>query len=707
MTAPHSGNRVELLENGDDFYPTCYQAFEGAKREILIETFILCEDKVGHELKRALIAATRRGIRVELTLDAWGSMDLSSEFIDSMLRAGVCIHLFEQRKRRWLLRIAWLRRLHRKLIVVDGEKAFIGGINFSEDHLSSFGAHAKQDYAALIEGPAVQDIHKAALECIAAVHNRDNHILNQGNQFLGDADSMQVTFIARDNTAERRSTIENSYRQVARRAKQRLIIANAYFFPSYGLLSDICDAARRGVDVRLIVQGNPDLWIARFSATLLYDFLQKYGIRIYEYTKRHFHGKLALVDEDWTTVGSSNLDPLSLWFNLEANIIVRDETFNHTLYKQLDELMRNDCREVESSSPQQKHISHRLASAFGLQCTRRFPQLARLFPLRSPRMQRLKTSAATTTAPSAWKSAWPRIRIALNLLFFGAVAVLLVINARRVDWAAVVSTLGDYEIALLLAAAGLAAAGHLIYTSYDVLGSAYTGSRLPRPRVMSIAFVSYAFNLNMGPLVGGLGVRFRLYSKQGIKGSVISRMIGFSIVSNWLGYLLLAGALFTFPHIELPADWAMGATALRILGLTALFCIAFYLIACARSKRRTFKIRGVEIDLPRMGTALLQLGLSSLSWLTMGAILFVLLGQQIAYPTVMSVLLLAAIAAVAVHIPAGLGVLEATFVVLLGHLIPDQELLAAVLGYRAVYYLAPLLVATLVFLWLESRTRRS
>jgi hypothetical protein len=285
--------------------------------------------------------------------------------------------------------------------------------------------------------------------------------------------------------------------------------------------------------------------------------------------------------------------------------------------------------------------------------------------------------------------------------------VLLVVNAREVAWSEVASVIRGYGVGTLLAAAGLAAVGHVFYTTYDLLGSRYTGHGLPWPRVMSIAFVSYAFNLNLGPIVGAMAFRFRLYSRFGLSKSVISRVLGFSVVSNWLGYLLLGGILFAARVVELPSSWALGTTALQGLGVAMTLMVVAYVGLCAWAKRRSIMIRNFAIELPPVRMAVVQLAASCACWLTIGVVLFVLLQQQIPFPTVFGVLLLAAVAALATHIPAGLGVLEATFVLLLGHLLPRSELLAAVLAYRALYYLAPLALALVVYLLLEAKAKRS
>src|SRR5438067_3350084 len=156
------GNRCRLLENGEAFFPAVFDAIRGAQREVLIETFILFDDKVGRELRQVLIDAARRGVSIDLTVDGYGSPDLSEGFIGALVASGVRLHVFDPCPRILGMRVKLFRRLHRKLVVVDGMRAFVGGINYSADHLEDYGPEAKQDYALEIEGPLVDEIHTVA-----------------------------------------------------------------------------------------------------------------------------------------------------------------------------------------------------------------------------------------------------------------------------------------------------------------------------------------------------------------------------------------------------------------------------------------------------------------------------------------------------------------------------------------------------------------
>ena len=390
-----AGNRIELLENGDEFYPRVFREIERARHEVIIETFILGEDRVGEALTQVLVEAVGRGVRVELTVDAWGSRGLSEEFLHALTTGGVCVHLFEEKRPRWLLRVAWFRRLHRKIVTIDGRLAFVGGINFSEDHLSDYGREAKQDYSVSIAGPVAREIRCFARAAIEPAHRHDGAPdVNLGA--LGprgaEAGSMRVMFMVRDNRRGHRTTIEKHYRAAIRQARRRLIIANAYFFPGHLLLREIRAAARRGVDVTLIMQAEPDIRIARFGARLLYDYLLQGGVKIYEYRDRQFHGKVALIDDDWVTVGSSNLDPLSLWFNLEANVVVRDDRFNSAVHRRLQALVDGSCREIRRADQPRRVFWRPIAAFFAFHLLRRFPRLTGLLPAHQPQLTKLAAS---------------------------------------------------------------------------------------------------------------------------------------------------------------------------------------------------------------------------------------------------------------------------------------------------------------------------
>jgi len=358
------GNRITLLENGEGFYPRVFDSISAAEHEVLLETFIIFDDKVGRELQQALLRAAGRGAKVEVLVDGWGSPDLPSWFMKPLEEAGVKLRSFEPAQHLFGARINMLRRMHRKLVVVDGQRAFVGGINYCADHLAESGPLAMQDYAVEIEGPLVGQIHAFCRASLATPQPtrrlwlqrwrqrraRDDEFGPSYNADIAPAESARAAFVTRDNR-DHRNDIERHYRAAVRTASQRVLIANAYFFPGYRLLRDLRHAAERGVQVDLVLQGRPDqAWVQRASE-LLYGYLMRAGVRVYLYEERPLHAKVAVVDDRWATVGSSNLDPTSLSLNLEANIVVRDAAFATQLREQIEHLMQQRCERVQLPTP--------------------------------------------------------------------------------------------------------------------------------------------------------------------------------------------------------------------------------------------------------------------------------------------------------------------------------------------------------------------
>ena len=393
------GNRLELLENGEEYFPRVFAAIARAEREVFVETFILFDDHTGRGLQAAVIAAARRGVRVELTVDGYGSADLPDAFIAAMTGAGVRFHVFDPRPRLLGFRTNLFRRLHRKLVVIDGRLAFVGGINFADDHLRASGPGSKQDWAVQVEGPVVDDIHRLVESFAGPVETRWQRLRRwtRGRRSLaaaaqharaGEADATlaQAALVVRDNQGHRQD-IERHYRAAIRSARRELIIANAYFFPGFRLLRALRGAARRGVDVCLILQGRPDMPFVRWATVTLYDYLLLGGVKIYEYRERPLHGKVAVVDDDWSTVGSSNLDPLSLFLNLEANLIIRSRDFAFILRERLRRLIREHCEQLDAQQARERTLPRQLLSFLAFHLMRWFPSLAGWLPAHTPRHQ--------------------------------------------------------------------------------------------------------------------------------------------------------------------------------------------------------------------------------------------------------------------------------------------------------------------------------
>ncbi len=394
-------NHITLLENGEAYYPRVFDAIAAAEHEVLLETFILFDDAVGRGLQQALLRAAGRGATVHVMVDGWGSPDLPPSFTGPLVEAGVRLRSYEPAQRLFGSRVNMLRRMHRKLVVVDGRVAFVGGINYAIDQLAESGPLGKQDYAVEVQGPLVGQIQAF---CRASVDTpQPSRFLwlkrwragrNNAASPRNDTAGALAAFVTRDNDRNR-TDIERHYRAAIRGARQRVLIANAYFFPGYRLLRDLRRAARRGVQVDLILQGQPDLPWVRSASELLYGYLLRAGVRVHEYGERPLHAKVAVIDDHWATVGSSNLDPTSLGLNLEANVVVRDAIFAGQLRERLEHLMQRHCERVQVPEPgplRSAWIVLRNLVIFHVM--RRFPVWVRLLPWRAPRVEPLLGESA-------------------------------------------------------------------------------------------------------------------------------------------------------------------------------------------------------------------------------------------------------------------------------------------------------------------------
>ncbi len=310
--------------------------------------------------------------------------------------------------------------------------------------------------------------------------------------------------------------------------------------------------------------------------------------------------------------------------------------------------------------------------------------------------------ARTGVAASRW---WPWARRILTVGFFGLVGLLLYRYASTVHWPDVLSAIMAYPWPVLMAAAVLAASSHVLYSTYDLLGRYFIQHRLRTATVMKVTFISYAFNLNLGSLIGGIAFRYRLYSRLGLEGGQVTRIVTISMLTNWLGYFVLAGAVFTFWPLALPAQWRLDEGSVQLLGMGLLAAATGYVVMCGLSTRRHWQVRGHELHLPSLRMAALQVLMSCSNWLLIAGVVYVLMPGQIGFADVLSVLLIAAVAGVITHVPAGLGVLEAVFVTLLSSQAPAGQLLAALLTYRALYYLTPFAIALVLYGVTEARKK--
>lgn len=337
------GNRLTLLENGVEFFPALIGAIDAARRDVHLESYLFENDDTGRSVAGALIAAARRGVKVRLLVDGFGAPAFSRTLMPALADAGVMAVVYRPETSRFRLRRHRLRRLHRKLAVIDGQIAFVGGINIIDDH-DAGERLPRYDYAVRIEGPLLVPIERAVRrlwEIVSWVSHkrrfRDERSAATAPPLRGG--EQQAAFLVRDNIRHRRD-IEDAYLAAIANARTSILIANAYFLPGRRFRRALTDAARRGVAVTILLQGRIEYRLLHYATQALYGQLLGAGIRVFEYRRSFLHAKVAVIDAHWATVGSSNIDPFSLLLAREANVVVRDAQFAGQLRESLEQALR-------------------------------------------------------------------------------------------------------------------------------------------------------------------------------------------------------------------------------------------------------------------------------------------------------------------------------------------------------------------------------
>ena len=340
MRPYHHGNHVRLLQCGGEYFPALERAIDSAQREVRLETYIFADDATGRRIAEAMARAVARGVAVRVVHDGFGSASHIGQVGDWMRGQGIEVAVFRPETSWNKLRRSRLRRLHRKLAMVDGRIAFVGGINIIDDLNMPEPRSPRFDYAVCVEGPLLEPIHKAMCELWSRLHQHGiDHLRAAIAAFPPVANAVgdhHAWFAFRDNVQHRRD-IEREYLTAILAAKSDILIANAYFFPGRRFRRALLRARRRGVRVRLLLQGRQEYLLQHYATRALYGTLLDAGVELYEYRPSFLHAKVAVVDDDWATVGSSNIDPLSLLLNLEANVVVRDRAFASTLGERFEQ----------------------------------------------------------------------------------------------------------------------------------------------------------------------------------------------------------------------------------------------------------------------------------------------------------------------------------------------------------------------------------
>ncbi len=375
------GHRVRLLTTGTEFFEALVADFDRARAEILFETYIFEFEGAAIPVAEAIERAAQRGLTVKVVVDGIGTDEIPTAWQQRWNAAGVQWRVFNPaRGWRVMLPGRW-RRLHRKLCVVDGRICFCGGINILDDYYDPTRgrlAEPRFDFAVRVTGPLVGDAHqtmtrlwlrmKAAHEMRHYDFSKALEVVRRAASAGTDADDPQLSasdlsrgdegtpplagLVLRDNFRFRKR-IEHFYRYAINQARHEIVIANAYFVPGVALQRGLLNAARRGVKVTLLLQGRYEYFMQHHTSRAMYGVMLDAGIEIFEYAPSFLHAKVAVFDSDQgsiATVGSSNLDPLSLLLAREANVFIRDERFVAELRGHLLDAVKNGGKRVEKAA---------------------------------------------------------------------------------------------------------------------------------------------------------------------------------------------------------------------------------------------------------------------------------------------------------------------------------------------------------------------
>jgi cardiolipin synthase len=354
------GNSVELLENASQAFPAMLEALQSARHQILFEMYWFDSDRTGRRFAAELIRAAARGVEVALLYDSLGSWEADPDMFDEMEAAGVKLVEFNPLAP-WKTRFRLARltlRDHRKIVVVDGEVGFTGGINLADHWLpEAEGGDGWRDDMIRVEGPAVAGL----MECFRRTWSRERgaalgHL--HGATAPGERGRQRVRVLG-ENDRPHRHEIVNAYLFNIYRAKRRVWIKNSYFLPDLAVVRALKRAARRGVDVRVVLPAFSDVEIVRHAGRAMWSSLLRHGVRLYEWHKSILHSKTAVIDGVWSTIGTLNLDYRSMRNNIEVNVSVLDESFGAVMDKSfLADL--SECREVDAHEFFFRPLGHRL-----------------------------------------------------------------------------------------------------------------------------------------------------------------------------------------------------------------------------------------------------------------------------------------------------------------------------------------------------------
>ena len=341
-------NRVRLVRAGRDFFDTLKKMISSASESIHVQVYIFLADETGTMIAEALIEAARRGVKVYILADGYASKELPKAFIQKLREEGIKFRYFEPLLKSEHFYLG--RRLHHKVVVVDGIEGLVGGINISDNYNDQEDSPSWLDFALHIEGEAAHELLKV---CIGlwlkpTVRIKKKTLIHDIQDPLPEEECL--VRIRRNDWVKRKNQISRSYVEMLQKASSHIIIMSSYFLPGSIIRHNLSRAAKRGISISVIVTDESDVKLAKHAERYMYRWLLKRKIKLFEYNRNILHGKLATCDNKWVTIGSYNVNDISAYASVELNLDVRNDEFAVTVQKMMEEIIANDCTQVTEES---------------------------------------------------------------------------------------------------------------------------------------------------------------------------------------------------------------------------------------------------------------------------------------------------------------------------------------------------------------------
>lgn len=338
-------NKPTLIKGGKSYFSVLTKLIDEAQKFIQLQVYIYDEDETGELIADKLITARNRGVEIQILLDGYASRKLSTTYKERLRNAGIQLRFFDPVFKSDNFYFG--RRLHHKIVVCDGIKALVGGINISNRYNDMPDDPAWLDWAILIDGDVAYELHKLCNLFYARWSKKVIHLDRNIVRSKIDADLHCPMRIRRNDWVMNLNQISASYMEMLKNAQHEIIIMSSYFIPSNFIRSSMVEAIKRGVTIKLILASTSDVGIAKYAERYLYAWALRQGIIIHEYKNNVLHGKIAVCDDRIVTIGSYNINDISALASIELNIDVEEKKFASSVKKELIAIIENECIKIE------------------------------------------------------------------------------------------------------------------------------------------------------------------------------------------------------------------------------------------------------------------------------------------------------------------------------------------------------------------------